>query len=246
MPGKGAGRTGAPIGGVTGRGATGAGAAGLGAAGFGAIFLAGFAAGFRAVFLAVLRAGFRAAFLAVLRADFRADFLAVLRAGFRAAFLAVLRFRAVFLAVLRAEPFRAVARLAVFFFFAAVLRVPVFLAPVLFFLRVVRFFPLFLVAMAYAPILLQCRTRPLNLTVPTRIISHPIQACRLTRRVNHFFHYTMIGKEVAIWDASSATTNCANRSNWDHKRTLGEPFRRPLLPVQDDPSRSMSLAQGDG
>jgi hypothetical protein len=93
-------------------------------------------------------------------ADFAAARLraGALRAGFRAAFLAVLR----------AGDFLAAARFAVFLFapilFAAVLRAPVFLAPALFFLLVVRFFPLFFVAMACAPILLCCRTRPLKRT----------------------------------------------------------------------------------
>lgn len=219
MPGEGAGRTGGAIGGVIGR-ATGAATAGLGAAGFGAVI---FFAGLRAVFLAAFFAGFRAAFLAVLRAAFffaglRAAFLAVLRAVF---FLAAFRpdFRAVFFLapVLRAEAFRALARLAVFLvraFFAAVLRLAVFLAPVLFFfLLVVRFFPLFFIAMAYAPILLQCRTgfRSTGHRLP-RITPHLIQAYRPSKRVNHCFHYTMIGKEVAIWDAQSATTNRAIRS----------------------------------
>jgi hypothetical protein len=259
MPGEGAGRTGVPIGGAIGRatGAAGAGfgATGLGAAGFGAVF---FFAGLLA-FLAVFRAGFRAAFLAVLRAAFffaglRA-FLAVLRAGFRAVFfLAVFRadFRAVFFLapVLRAEAFRALARLAVFLaraFFAVVLRLAVFLAPVLFFfLLVVRFFPLFFIAMAYAPILLQCRTRFRSTGHrPPRITPHLIQAYRPSKRVNHCFHYTMISKEVAIWDAQSATTNRVNRSSQDRKWRPEEPFRRPSLPVQNDALRSTSPAQGD-
>lgn len=237
MPGDGAGRTGGAIGGVTGR-ATGA-TAGLGAAGFGAIFVAGL----RAVFLAAFFAGLRAAFLADLRAGFRAVFfLAVFRADFRAVF---------FLAVLRAEAFRALARLAVFLaraFFAVVLRLAVFLAPVLFFfLLVVRFFPLFFIAMAYAPILLQCRTRFRSTGHrPPRITPHLIQAYRPSKRVNHCLHYTMIGREVAIWDAQSATTNRVNRSSQDRKWRPEEPFRRPSLPVQNDALRSTSPDQGEG
>jgi hypothetical protein len=168
VAGDGAGRAGAAAGGATGRGAaaggmTGRGAAGAGAAGLGA---AGFAAtGFR---VATLRAGFRAAFFAVLRA-------AVFRAG---AFLAAARF-AVFLAPV--------------FLFAAVLRALVFRAPALFFLLAVRFFPLFLVAMACAPILLQCRTRPLKwMHTRSNHASSWFQACSPTGRVNRYFHYTMI------------------------------------------------------
>ncbi len=190
VAGDGAGRAGAAAGGVTGRGAaaggvtgrgaaaggvTGRGAPGAGAAGLGA---AGFAAaGFR---VAALRAGFRAAFFAVLRA-------AVFRAG---AFLAAARF-AVFLAPV--------------FLFAAVLRALVFLAPALFFLLVVRFFPLFLVAMACAPILLQCRTRPLKwMRTRTNHASSWFQACSPTGRVNRYFHYTMI--------AGKKRTNYPNRA----------------------------------
>jgi len=254
MPGDGAGRTGGAIGGVTGR-ATGA-TAGLGAAGFGAIFVAGLRAVFLAAFFAGLRAAFLADFLrAVFFAGLRAAFLADLRAGFRAVFfLAVFRadFRAVFfLAVLRAEAFRALARLAVFLaraFFAVVLRLAVFLAPVLFFfLLVVRFFPLFFIAMAYAPILLQCRTRFRSTGHrPPRITPHLIQAYRPSKRVNHCLHYTMIGREVAIWDAQSATTNRVNRSSQDRKWRPEEPFRRPSLPVQNDALRSTSPDQGEG
>ena len=82
-----------------------------------------------------------------------AGFAAVgLRAGFRAAFFAVLRAGAFFAAARFAGFFFA----AVFFFatfFFAVLRALVFRAAALFFLLVVRFFPLFFVAMACAPIL---------------------------------------------------------------------------------------------
>ena len=193
MPGEGgaAGLGGCAIGGVTGLAAFGmAGAAGLGAgagadaaAGFAAIFglLAGAlrAAGLRA---AALRAGFLAA---VLRAE-------VLRAVARLApvFAApVLRFAlAVFRAVLRVV--RAVLR--------AVLRVvrAVFRAALrgLVFLLVVRFFPLVLVAMVCAPFLLLMPRRPLKRTL-ARITASLVQACRLTRRVNRFFHYTMIADE---------------------------------------------------
>jgi len=145
-------------GGVIGFGAAGiAGLAGAGAIGFGAAGIAGFDT---VVFAAAFRAGALRA--EVLRAEvLRAE---VLRAGFRAA---VLRAE-----VLRAVALRAVARFA-----------PVFLAPVLravlrtarpvlravlrparavfrallrglAFLLVVRFFPLVLVAMVSAPILL--------------------------------------------------------------------------------------------
>ena len=108
-----------------GRGGVIDGVTGLGAAGAGA---AGFGdAGFAAA--AGLRAG-------------------ALRAGFRA----------VFFAVLRAAVFRAGAFFFTPVFFAAVLRALLFLVPArpalaLFFLLVVRFFPLFFVAMACAPIL---------------------------------------------------------------------------------------------
>jgi hypothetical protein len=132
MPGDGgaAGRAGGAIEGAIGFGATGAAAAGFGAA----IFFA--AAGLRA---GALRAAvFRAGFLAVLRAEvFRAD---VLRA--------VARLAPVLRAVLRAvrEVLRAVLRVA-----RAVFRA-VFRG--LAFLRVVRFFPLVLVAMAFCSDLL--------------------------------------------------------------------------------------------
>jgi hypothetical protein len=131
MPGDGgaAGRDGGAIEGAIGFGATGAGAAGLGAAIFAA---AGLRAG------ALRAAVFRAGFLAVLRAEvFRAD---VLRA--------VARLAPVLRAVLRTvrEVLRAVLRVARAVF-RAVLRG-------LAFLRVVRFFPLVFVAMAFCSDLL--------------------------------------------------------------------------------------------
>jgi hypothetical protein len=133
-----------------------AGLDGAGAAGFamtGLAATAGFLAG--ALRAAVLRAaGFRALLLATLRVDFLA---LALRAGFLAAvFLRAL----VFLAL---APRRALALLREVFF-----------------LLVVRFFPLVLVAMASAPILLCCRTRPLKRRVPARITLPLIQACRPT------------------------------------------------------------------
>jgi hypothetical protein len=137
------------------------GAAGI--AGFGAAGIAGFGAitGFAAAGLragALRAAGFLAA---VLRAVLRA---AVLRAGaflalvFRAALLrALAAFLATFLPVLRTvrEALRAVLRTV-----RAVFRAPLRALALL----VVRFFPLALVAMASAPILLCCRTPPLKRT----------------------------------------------------------------------------------
>ena len=130
MPGDGgaAGRTGWAMG-IAGLGATGAGAAGLGAtAAIGFAATAGLRAG------ALRAAGFRTAFLVVLRAE-------VFRAG-----------------VLRAvAPLAAVFRAGAFFFapvFLVVLRALVFFAParralaLLVVFRLVRFFPLVLVAMA--------------------------------------------------------------------------------------------------
>ena len=155
--------------GAAGLGAAGAGAAGLGAVGMTDAAGAGFLAG-------VLRA-------AVLRAVafFALVFLA-------AVFRAVARF-----AVLRAPVLRAVLRAvravlrAVRAVFRAVFRAPL-RAPV--FLLVVRFFPLVLVAMASAPILLCCRTRPLKRTRTCSNHAFPlVQACRPAWRVNSFFHY---------------------------------------------------------
>jgi hypothetical protein len=173
MPGE-AGRVGWAIGGIAGLGAIGAGAAGLGAT---ALAATGFAA-IAALRTGALRAaGFRAGFLVVLRAEvFRA---VVLRAVARLApvfFAPVLRtVRAVLRAVLRTV--RAV--------FLALLRGLVFLL-------VVRFFPLVLVAMACAPILICCRTRPRKRTRACTNHTSLVQACRPTGRVNCFFHYTMI------------------------------------------------------
>jgi hypothetical protein len=87
-----------------------------------------------------------------------------LRAGLRAAaFLAGLRAEVFFAADLRAVARFAVFRAGAFFlapaFLAVVLRA---LALLVLFRPVVRFFPLFFVAMADAPILLRCRTRPLK------------------------------------------------------------------------------------
>ena len=172
MPGEGeaAGRTGWAIGGVAGLGAAGAGAVATGDTGFAAT--PGLRAG------ALRAAGFRAAGLravdrlaAVFRAGvffFAAVFLAVVLRAARAVLRAVLRtVRAVFLALLRG----------------------------LVFLLVVRFFPLVLVAMACAPILLCCRTRPLKRTRTCTNHASLVQACRPTGRVNCFFHYTMIASE---------------------------------------------------
>jgi hypothetical protein len=154
-----------------------AGAAGFGAAAGAAAFAAtGFAAaGLRTG--ALRAAGFRAAvFLVALRA-------AVLRAaGLRAvARLAALRAGAFFAPVLRAvlRAVRAVLR-TVRAAFLAVLRG-------LAFLLVVRFFPLVLVAMACAPILLWCRTRPVKRTRSCTNHASLVQACRPTGRVNCFF-----------------------------------------------------------
>jgi hypothetical protein len=151
-----------------GRGGTGwgEGAAGLMTAGAGAAGLGAGAAGFGAItgFAAVLAAGLRAEALraggflaAVLRA-------AVLRAGaflalvFRAALLrALAAFLAAFLPALRTvrAALRAVLRTV-----RAVFRAPLRALALL----VVRFFPLALVAMASAPLLLCCRTPPLKRT----------------------------------------------------------------------------------
>ena len=167
MPGEGgaAGRGGAI-------GAAGFAATGAGAIGFGAI--TGFAAG------ALRAAGFRTAFLVVLRAE--VFFAVVLRAVAR------------FAVVLRAPVLRAVLRAA-----RAVLRTvrAAFLAVLrgLAFLLVVRFFPLVLVAMACAPLLLCWRTRPLKRTRACTNHASLVQACRPTGRVNCFFHYTMIARE---------------------------------------------------
>jgi hypothetical protein len=135
MPGDGetAGRIGWAMG-IAGLGATGAGAAGLGAtAAIGFAATAGLRAG------ALRAAGFRTAFLVVLRAE--VFFAVVLRAVAR------------FAVVLRAPVLRAVLRAA-----RAVLRTvrAAFLAVLrgFAFLLVVRFFPLVLVAMACAPLLL--------------------------------------------------------------------------------------------
>ena len=165
MPGEGgaAGRGGGAIEGAAGLAAIGtAGAAGLGAA-------TGFAA-----------AGLRGA---ALRA-----------AGLRAAFLVVLRAE-----VFRAAALRAVARLRAGVFFAlfflvVVLRALVFLAPArrALALLVLRFFPLFLVAMASAPICsivapIYCRTDRLNGRVRCTNHASLVQACRPTNGVNRFF-----------------------------------------------------------
>ena len=182
-----------------GRGAgCGAGAAGFmgaGAAGFGA-GAAGFAAttgfgaattGFAAGFLAAT--GFRAGALragAFLAAALRAAGLraAVLRAG--AFFLALVFLRALaFLAT--ARPVLRTVRAAL----RAVLRTvrAVFRAPLrALALLAVRFFPLVFVAMASAPILPYCRTRPLKRTrTCANQRFHLVQACRPIWRVNRFF-----------------------------------------------------------
>ena len=206
MPGEGgaAGRGGGAIGATAGFAATGAGAAGFGAAmgfaataGFGAAIGFAATAGLRAG--ALRAAGFRAA---VLRAE--VFFAVVLRAVAR--FAAVFRAGAFFLAapVLRAvlRTARAVLR-AVFFtaraVFLAVLRGLVFLV-------VVRFFPLVFVAMASAPI---CSVAPLDRSNGRVVCTNRaslVQACRPIRRVNCFFHYTMIGGE----SGNLGCPSCAN------------------------------------
>jgi hypothetical protein len=165
----------APVTGEDGAAGRGAAAGAAGAAGRGAAAAAGFvatgvteatiglvaAAGLRAGALraAVFRAaGLRAALLAVLRAGFLA---AVLRAGFLAL---------VFRAGLRALVFRALVFLAV-----APRRAPF---AVVFFLLVVRFFPLVLVAMASAPILPIAALDRSNGRGPARIMLPHVQACR--------------------------------------------------------------------
>jgi hypothetical protein len=188
------------------------------------------AAGLRAV--AVRRAEPRATdFRAT---DFRAtDFRAgALRAGaLRAAALrAVVRVAVVFRAVVFLTPLAdAPAALR------AGLRAVVFLALVVFTLArtaparfvvlalrapplrpVVRFVPLVLVAMASAPLLFDCRTRPLH---RTRTCTNPrflVQACRPDGLVNCFFHYTLIASEsgncrAVLRDASLTTSRARIR-----------------------------------
>jgi len=155
-------------------GAAGAGAAGLGAGAIGLAAAIGFAAALALRAGALRAAGFRAAaFLAVLRAEvLRA---AALFAGLRTAF-----FAAVFLRAL--------------VFFAPVRRALALFAFV--FLPVVRFFPLVLVAMACAPILLRCRTRLPKLTRPctNHALTGPgLPSHRPSQRL--FSHYTMIVSE---------------------------------------------------
>jgi hypothetical protein len=151
----------APPAGAAGLGAAGAEAAGFVAAGViegatGLVAAAGLRAG--ALRAAVFRAaGLGAALLAVLRAGFLA---VVLRAGFL-----VLVFRAGLRAlVLRALAFRAVAPRRA-------------LLAVVFFLLVVRFFPLVLVAMVSAPILPIAALDRSSGRVPARITPPLVQAC---------------------------------------------------------------------
>jgi hypothetical protein len=168
----------------------GAGAAGFGAGAAGFAATTGFGAattGFAAGFLAA--AGFRAGALragAFLAAALRAAGLraAVLRAG--AFFLALVFLRALaFLAT--ARPVLRTVRAAL----RAVLRTvrAVFRAPLrALALLAVRFFPLVFVAMASAPILPYCRTRPLKRTrTCANQRFHLVQACRPIWRVNRFF-----------------------------------------------------------
>ena len=154
-------------GGAAGRGgaigAAGFAATGAGAIGFGAI--TGFAAG------ALRAAGFRAVLVLF--------------------FAVVLRALARFAPVFRAGAFFALV------FLAVILRAPVFFAPArpalaLFFLLVVRFFPLVLVAMASAPICSIAALDRLNGRVSCTNYASLAQACRPTRRVDYFLHYTMI------------------------------------------------------
>jgi len=99
--------------------------------------------------------------------------LAVLRAGFL-----VLAFRAGLRAlVLRALAFRAVAPRRA-------------LLAVVFFLLVVRFFPLVLVAMVSAPILPIAALDRSSGRVPARITPPLVQACPPALWVNCFFHYS--------------------------------------------------------
>lgn len=204
------GRAGAGCGidGVAGLGViAGFGTAAAAAAGFFAA--AGFVAGVR--FAAGLRAaGFLAAGLraGALRAVvFRA-------AGRRAAVLRAVVLRA---AARRAVLFRAGAFLAAVFlaadflavvFFAAVFCAPVFFAPdraalalrpvvlrELVFLLAVRFFPVVLVAMVllrFSSVAAGARRR--RTRACTNHVSQ-VQACRPTRRVNCFFHYTLIAAQ---------------------------------------------------
>lgn len=182
--------------------------AGAGAAGFGAI--TDFSAGFGLAAALALRAGafrgadfFFADFFAVLRGAFRAVLRAaraVLRPVLRAA-RAVLRpvLRAV-RAVLRAPRFAAFLAFVLreLVFFAVARRAPALLA---FFLLVVRFFPLFLIAMACRSASAECRTRPSSDAV--RRMLHWVQTCRLTSRVNSLIHYTMIASESGNLGARS-------------------------------------------
>ena len=194
-----------------GRGAgCGAGAAGFmgaGAAGFGA-GAAGFAAttgfgaattGFAAGFLAA--AGFRAG--AFLAAALRAAGLraAVLRAG--AFFLALVFLRALaFLAT--ARPVLRTVRAAL----RAVLRTvrAVFRAPLrALALLAVRFFPLVFVAMASAPILPYCRTRPLKRTRTARINASTWSRLAVPYGESIVFsYYTQIETQIATESGKAA------------------------------------------
>jgi hypothetical protein len=125
-----------------------------------------------------------------------ADAPAALRAGLRAVvFLALVVFT-----LARTAPAR---------FVVLALRAPP-LRPV------VRFVPLVLVAMASAPLLFDCRTRPLHRTRTCTNLRFLVQACRPDGLVNCFFHYTLIASEsgncrAVLRDASLTTSRARIR-----------------------------------
>jgi hypothetical protein len=139
-----------------------------------------------------LRAAFRTVLRAVLRAAGR---LAVLRAVLRTALRAVLRD-----AGLRAAVLRAVFRLAAALRRAGLLRAVVFL--------VVRFFPVVLVAIGFAPILFcdVASTRSTDAYIGTTL--HLVQACRPTWQVNYFFSvYALCTRKWQFGEHSSPNFN---------------------------------------
>jgi hypothetical protein len=125
-----------------------------------------------------------------------ADAPAALRAGLRAVvFLALVVFT-----LARTAPAR---------FVVLALRAPP-LRPV------VRFVPLVLVAMASAPLLFDCRTRPPHRTRTCTNLRFLVQACRPDGLVNCFFHYTLIASEsgncrAVLRDASLTTSRARIR-----------------------------------
>ena len=147
---------------------------------------------------ALRAAGFRAG---ALRAE--VFFAVVLRAG--AFFLAAPVLRA----VLRTA--RAVARPVLRAVRAAFLTVLRGLA----FLRRLAFLPTRFRSHGFCSDLLCYRSRPLKRAAVARTHASLAQACRPTRRVNCFFHYTMIGSE-------SGNLGCPSRANINN-----EAFPRP-------------------